>query len=139
MIINPKQTEYYNKKGVISILNEIKNSLLDFYLHHKTIFKLTGKQQPRRLDKVVSKNSKHSRSVGEIEDCYNELSKYSRSQPEESIAEKVKLMPRKRKRKKNRNWYQNLNLILTLAQLLMTCGWKPKILSFSMSASCVQR
>ena len=41
---------------------------------------------------MLSKYSKHSRSVREIEDYYNELSKYSKSQPEETIAERVKLM-----------------------------------------------
>ena len=54
------------------------------------------------------KNSKHSRSAGEIEDYYNELCKYSRSQPTEAIAERIK---------KNRNWNQNLNSKKTMNQI----------------------
>ena len=35
------------------------------------------KYQPQRLDKVLRKYSKRSRSVGEIEEEYNQISKYS--------------------------------------------------------------
>ena len=63
------------------------------------------------------KNSKHSRSAGEIEDYYNELCKYSRSQPTEAIAERLKIMSQKRKRQKNRNWNQNLNSKKTMNQI----------------------
>ena len=41
MVLNPKQIEYKVKKRVVSILNETRNSLVDFYLHHETILKLT--------------------------------------------------------------------------------------------------
>ena len=47
-----------------------------------------------------SKYSKHSKSARKIEDRCNELSKYSKSPPEETVAERIKLMPRKRKRQK---------------------------------------
>ena len=39
---------------VASILNEIKNSIFDFYLHQKTVLKLNEKYQLLRLDKVSS-------------------------------------------------------------------------------------
>ena len=57
--------------------------MLDFYAD--TIF------NPQRLDKVLSKYSKCSISVGEIEDQYEELMKYLESLLEETIAERVKL------------------------------------------------
>ena len=46
--------------------------MLVFYVHHDVIFTLTEKYQPLRLDEVLSKYSKQSRSVGEIEDHQNE-------------------------------------------------------------------
>ena len=60
------------------------------------------------------KYSKHGKSVREIEDHYDKLNKYSvrrklgeeiedqylKSQPEETITEKVKLIPQNRKLKK---------------------------------------
>ena len=52
--------------------------MLDIYVHHETIINLTEKYKPQRLDKVLSKYSKHSRSVGGREVQYNELSKYSK-------------------------------------------------------------
>ena len=51
--------------------------MLDFYNYHETFYKLTKKYQHRRLDKVLSKYSKLSKSVRETEDYFNELSKYS--------------------------------------------------------------
>ena len=95
-----KETEYDHKKKVVSILNEIKNYVLDFYFHHETVFKLTKKYQPQRLDKVLNKYSKHSKLFRDSEDQFNELCKYSKSPSEETTAERVKLMPQKRKRQK---------------------------------------
>ena len=79
---------------------------------------MAEKSQPKRLIKVLSKYSKHSRwveeiknqynelseyskcnrSVGEAENQYNELSTYLKPWLEETIAERVKLMPRKEKK-----------------------------------------
>ena len=56
------------------------------------------KNQPQRLDKALSKYCKRSKSVGEIEYYYDEARKYSKSEPEEDIAERVKLNTRKRKK-----------------------------------------
>ena len=50
---------------------------------------LTEKYQPQRPDKVLSKYSKLSKSVREIEGHFNELSKCSKSLLEETIAERV--------------------------------------------------
>ena len=51
---NPKtNTRYENKKRVVSILNEIRKSILDFYVHYDTIFKLTKKYHFQRLDKTL--------------------------------------------------------------------------------------
>ena len=78
--------------------------------------------------------------MGEIEDYYNELSKYSRSQPEETIAERIKLMPRKRKRKKNRNWYQNLNFSLVANDLRLEAkdSWFQNFCQLCAEVSCLQ-
>ena len=62
------KAENEDKKRVVSILNAIKNSVLDFYHNPETISKLIKMHQPQRLDKVFSKYSKHSKSVREI--CY---------------------------------------------------------------------
>ena len=61
---------------VVSILNEIRQSTLDFYVHHDTIFKLTEKYNPQILNKVISRHSNHDRSIEEIEDQYEKQSKY---------------------------------------------------------------
>ena len=71
MVVNPEQrSNKTGKKRVVSILNKIRKSILDF--------KLIEKYKPQKLDKVLTKYSKHSRSAGEIEDQYNELRKYSK-------------------------------------------------------------
>ena len=64
--INPKERPHIT----ISISNEIMKPMLVFYVHHDVIFKLTEKYQPQILDELLSKYSKHSRSVREIEDQY---------------------------------------------------------------------
>ena len=69
--------------------------MFDLYVHNETTFKLVDKYQPQRLDKALSKYSKHSRSVQEIEDQLNQLSKYLKSQLKETITERVKSMPQK--------------------------------------------
>ena len=75
------ETEYDNKKRVAgSILNEIRKSMLDFYVSHETIFNLTEKYQFQGSDKVLSKYSKHSWTITEIEDQFNELCIYSKRQ-----------------------------------------------------------
>ena len=63
-------------KKVVFILNETGKSVLDFYVHHDNICNITERYQLQRLEKVLSKYSKHDRSVREIEDKYNKLSKY---------------------------------------------------------------
>ena len=103
--MNSKRLNMTTKKN-FCILNKIRKSMPYFYVHHETFSKLTEKYKPQILDSVLSKYSKHSRSVGEIEDRYNEISKYLkhsrsaeiRSQPEETITKIIKLM-----HKKNRN------------------------------------
>ena len=43
---NPKaKTEYENKKRALSILDAVKNYILDFYRNRETIFKLIEKYQ----------------------------------------------------------------------------------------------
>ena len=64
----------------------------NFYLHHETILKLTKNCQPQRFGRVLSKYSKHSKSIGEIKDCYDELSIYLKPLLEETTAKKVKSM-----------------------------------------------
>ena len=85
-------------KKVVSILNKITKFMFDLNTYHETIFKLTLKHQPQRLDKVLRKHSKRKRADEEIEDQYNQLSKYLKSQQEKTVAERVKLMPQKRKK-----------------------------------------
>ena len=85
---------------------------------YEFISKMTKKYRSERLGKVLRKYLKRRRSVGEIEDQHNQLTKYSRrkrtneefedqysqlskylkSQPEETIGERVKLMPGTRKK-----------------------------------------
>ena len=64
------------KQEFVRILNAVKSSILDFYLNNKTISKLTKKCQPHRLDKVLSKCSKHGKSVGEVGCYYDEPIEY---------------------------------------------------------------
>ena len=49
------ETDYDDKKSVVCILNQIRNSILDLYVHLDTTFKLTEKYHPQRLRKVLSK------------------------------------------------------------------------------------
>ena len=63
---------------------------------------MAEKVQHHILDKVLSKHSKHSKSVWEIEYQFYELCKYLKSQPDETTAERVKLMPRKRTRQEGK-------------------------------------
>ena len=85
-------------KKVVSILNEIINSKRYFYLLHKSILNLTEKYQPQTLYKVLHKCSKHSISAREIEDYYNELSRYLKSQPKETNGKRVKSLEKKRRK-----------------------------------------
>ena len=87
------ETEYEDKKRVVSILNKVKNFVLDFYLNRETILKLSKKYKPQRLDKVLSKYSKYSKSVGEIEYYYDKTVKYLKSEPVKTIPEIVELNP----------------------------------------------
>lgn len=64
MIRNLKQRQNMKKKGVLIILNATQNYILDFYLNHKTIYKLIKNYQPQRLDKVLS--TQNSKSVAKM-------------------------------------------------------------------------
>ena len=92
------ETEYEDKKRVVSILNKVKNFVLDFYLNRETISKPTKRYKPQRSDKALSRYSQHSKSVGEIEYNYHEAIKYSKLKPEETVSERVKSNPRKIKK-----------------------------------------
>ena len=50
-----------DKKIIFSMLNEIRITMLDFYVHYNTFSKLTKRYQLQRLDKVLSKYSQHCR------------------------------------------------------------------------------
>ena len=50
--MNPKQRFNMATKKVVSILNEVRKSMLDFYTYHETIFKLTKNCKPERLVKM---------------------------------------------------------------------------------------
>ena len=88
------------KKRVISILTENRNSLLGFYLHHEAIFKLPEKYQPERLNEVCWENIQRTADQLEKSKTYNEFRKYSKSQPEETISERVKIIPPERKKQR---------------------------------------
>lgn len=64
MIRNLKQRQNRKKKRVLIILNATQNYILDFYLNHKTIYKLIKNYQPQRLDKVLS--TQNSKSVAKM-------------------------------------------------------------------------
>ena len=81
----------------------------------------------KRLHKVLSKYSKHRWFIGEIEDYYYELSKYWKSQPAETIAESVILMPQKRqKRNCNQNLKSKQNINHTSSIISINKSLKPK-------------
>ena len=82
-------------------------------------FKLSQKYQPQRLDKLLSKYSNHTKSDRQIEDHYHEVSKYSKSLPEETIEETVKLMPGKRKRQNTGTEIKILSPNVLLTRLLI--------------------
>ena len=46
LIINPKHRFNMATKKVVSILNEVRKSMLDFCTYHETIFKLTRNYKP---------------------------------------------------------------------------------------------
>ena len=50
----PTTETKYDDEKVFSVFNAVKNSILDFCLNQETIFKLTEKYQPQRLDKVIN-------------------------------------------------------------------------------------
>ena len=50
--------------------------MLDFYDYSDTIFKLAKKYKSQKINKVLSKYLKHTKSVAEIEEQYDELKKY---------------------------------------------------------------
>ena len=52
--------------------------MIDLYNYHEFILKLTEKYQPQRLDEVLRKHLKRSRPVGETDDQFHQLNKYSR-------------------------------------------------------------
>ena len=112
------KTEYDDKKKVVSILNEIKNSILDFYLHRETIFKLIKKYQPQRLDEVFSKYSKHNRSVGKLKII---IMDYVNIQDHSSRKYycKSKINASKNRKTKTRNWNQTPNILLTRLPVLL--------------------
>ena len=74
---------------------------------------MTKKCQSQRLDKVLRKYSKHNISVGVIKYYYDETIKHSKSETKESIAERVKLNPRKRKTIETRIKMLTRNKLLT--------------------------
>ena len=57
-----------DKKRVISILNIIRNNLLDYYLDSNTIVELHKKYQHNKMDNVLNKYSKDSSSIDQIID-----------------------------------------------------------------------
>ena len=79
-------------------LKGVKSYILDFYLNHETISKVTKKSHSQILDKVLRKYSKRNISVGVIKYYHDETIKHSKSETKESIAERVKLNPRKIKK-----------------------------------------
>ena len=72
------KTQHDSKNRVVSILNKTRKSMIDLYNYHEFILKLTEKYQPQRLDEVLRKHLKRSRPVGETDDQFNQLNKYSR-------------------------------------------------------------
>ena len=52
------KVEYDNETRVISVLNKVRGSIIDFYSHPNTV----------KLNTVPSKYSKHKKSVAEIKD-----------------------------------------------------------------------
>ena len=54
------------KKGLLAFPIKLESVCLFFVVHHKTISKVIEKHQPQRLDKMLRKYSKRSKSVRKI-------------------------------------------------------------------------
>ena len=76
------------QKRVVSILNEIRNNLLDHYLDPNTIFELHNNYQHNKVDSILKKS---------LQDKTEMYRNTKNSLPEETIAEKVKLIPQKKR------------------------------------------
>ena len=76
------------QKRVASILNEIRNNLLDHYLDPNTIVELHNKYQHNKIDSILKKSLKDKTEM--YRNTKNSL-------PEETIAERVKLIPQKKR------------------------------------------
>ena len=76
------------QKRVVSILNEIRNNLLDHYLDPNTIFELHNNYQHNKVDSILKKS---------LQDKTEMYRNTKNSLPEETIAERVKLIPQKKR------------------------------------------
>ena len=92
------KVEIEDKKRVASILNEIRNALLDYYLDPNTIIELHKKYQHDEIDSLLNKYSKDVSFIDQIIDNIEMYRNTKNSSPEGTIAKMVKLMLRDRKR-----------------------------------------
>ena len=67
-----------NHKPKTETKHVAKSIILDFYLNRENVSKLIKKYHPQRLDKVLKKYSKHSKSVEKIKYYYEKEIKYSK-------------------------------------------------------------
>ena len=95
-------TEYGDQKKVVRTLNKIRRSMNECYTDYNNILELINKYWILKVDRVLSKYSKFSRSVAEIEDLYEQIKKdlgyrmsYDESQWKETITKRVKLRRQK--------------------------------------------
>ena len=79
-------------------MNEIRNALLDYYLDPNTIVELYKKYQHDKIDSVINKYAKDISSIDQITGNIETYRNTKNSSLEETIAKRVKLMPRDRKR-----------------------------------------
>ena len=111
-----------DKKIVISVLNTITNNLVDYCLDPNTIVEMHKKYQHNKIDSLLSKNSADNGSIDHIIDEIETYPKYKKeSQPKETFAERVKLMPVKRKTQKLGTGLKILtsNILLTRLPVLL--------------------
>ena len=73
------------QKGVVSNLNKIRCSMLDFYFDPNAIADLRKRYQHDKIDSILEKYWKYSNSIDEIMDQIETLRNEKKSPPEKFI------------------------------------------------------
>ena len=74
-------------------MNEIRNNLLDYYLNPNAFIELHEKYQHNKIASILCKYSKDGSSINQIMEKIEMYRNTKNSMPEETIVERVKLVP----------------------------------------------